>query len=362
MEEPAPKRLRKSDSVTLNVGGQRFQTSLATLGSDPDSFFGALASGRHRVDWEQDGSLFIDRSPKHFPFVLEYLRNGRSTPLQFESTLHMDELRLEAEFYGLTHLAAQCRRFKLHDKWLMTELQSSSGNVCALHGRRRAAAMFDIVDPDDFEVTVSGRNRNQSSGDDWSSLFHSLNVPGVLIGVVPLEADLSEEWQACANPLPVSAPGPFHAGFVSWHRRDEMLPWVQQPPQNPEAASERWPRHVLLPPAFKEGVAVLLTTCLFRDPTESYQADAFLMQVTPKHSTTISRWWGRPPSRVSMRFKRSPKTCTLEVAVCDEDGQVEVVKGDLHADGLDCTKPYRPVVFFGGKQTVDIEDDYIELA
>ncbi|CAE8603391.1 unnamed protein product [Polarella glacialis] len=76
-DAPAPKRTRHaSGRVTLNVGSQKFETSVETLRTFPSSFFSALASGRHTVNWEEDGSVFIDRSPDHFHLVLQYLRNG----------------------------------------------------------------------------------------------------------------------------------------------------------------------------------------------------------------------------------------------------------------------------------------------
>ncbi len=61
--------------VVLDVGGKRFATSKSTLLSHPDTFFTAMLCSEH---WKpsEDGSYFIDRSPKHFGRILDYLRSG----------------------------------------------------------------------------------------------------------------------------------------------------------------------------------------------------------------------------------------------------------------------------------------------
>jgi len=126
--------------------------------SFPSSFFGALVSERHKVNFDEDDSVFVDRNPKHFGFILEYLRNGKQVPLLVGSVDDIDELRLEAEYYGLTHLALKCRRFKLLDSHLMSTKESRSGHFAVLSGMRGASAIFDVKDLDNFEITFAGRS------------------------------------------------------------------------------------------------------------------------------------------------------------------------------------------------------------
>ena len=64
------------ERARLNVGGTVFVTTRSTLAKYPDSFFGALLSGRYQVPKDPDGSVFIDRAPDLFPYVLEFLRDG----------------------------------------------------------------------------------------------------------------------------------------------------------------------------------------------------------------------------------------------------------------------------------------------
>jgi len=70
---PSVATLRSSRSVQLptnivriNVGGRLFTTRLSTLCSVAGSFLDAMFSGRHAVDTDSDGNIFIDRNPAHF--------------------------------------------------------------------------------------------------------------------------------------------------------------------------------------------------------------------------------------------------------------------------------------------------------
>jgi hypothetical protein len=68
--------------VKLNVGGQQFWTTLTTLNAEPDSMLarmfdsnveGRLAPGRQ----DDSGAYLIDRTPKYFEPILNYLRTGK---------------------------------------------------------------------------------------------------------------------------------------------------------------------------------------------------------------------------------------------------------------------------------------------
>lgn len=60
--------------VKFNVGGRLFTTSLDTL-LKQDNMFRAMFSGRIDVCTDMDGYILIDRSGKHFEFILNYLRD-----------------------------------------------------------------------------------------------------------------------------------------------------------------------------------------------------------------------------------------------------------------------------------------------
>lgn len=89
-----------SEILHLNVGGTRFSTSRQTLTWIPDSFFTSLLSGRISSLSDETGAIFIDRDPKLFSQVLNFLR----TKEVLLKDVDLAALRHEAEFYGITPL------------------------------------------------------------------------------------------------------------------------------------------------------------------------------------------------------------------------------------------------------------------
>lgn len=77
--------------ISLNVGGQVFYTSRATL-SRYDCFFSKLWEG-HEV--------FIDRDPTHFRYILNFMRGSTVLPMDVTT---LQEIRVEADFYCLHNL------------------------------------------------------------------------------------------------------------------------------------------------------------------------------------------------------------------------------------------------------------------
>lgn len=109
--------------VKLNIGGIRYETSVATLAKDGESMLAAMFSGLYGLSPDpDDGSIFIDRDGTHFRYILKYflsfydyffkknvlivcfsyLRDGSFLPPREVSTLH--ELLQEAEYYQISGL------------------------------------------------------------------------------------------------------------------------------------------------------------------------------------------------------------------------------------------------------------------
>ena len=63
------------DIFELNVGGTLFTVTRKTLCRAPGTMIEAKFSGRHPIKLTKDGKVFIDRNPKAFEYVIEYLRN-----------------------------------------------------------------------------------------------------------------------------------------------------------------------------------------------------------------------------------------------------------------------------------------------
>ncbi|KAG5872675.1 hypothetical protein JTB14_012951 [Gonioctena quinquepunctata] len=106
------------DILHLNVGGKRFSTSRQTLTLIPDTFFTALLSGRISSLRDEKGAIFIDRDPKIFSIVLNYLRT-REIEL---NGIDIRTLRHEAEYYNIAPLV---RRLMLCEELT----QSTCGDV-----------------------------------------------------------------------------------------------------------------------------------------------------------------------------------------------------------------------------------------
>ena len=367
--EPAPKRSRQSGSrVTLNVGSVRFETTLETLRGYPNSFFGALTSGRHLVNWEENGSIFIVRSASQFSYILQYLRNGSKGIVAPESLADQDELLLEAEYYGLTELAAHMRRFRLLDSHFITVDRLSprvKTRFAVISGLRHAAALFDVQDPDNFEITFFGRSRAGRVGDDWGDPFLGRpNGTVFFIGVAPLGTSLSNEWISGPNPLPVYEPSPFHDASYRWSNRGPNFAPAGPVPR--AEATRLWPEHVFFPPALQDGFFCALTVCKFgvQDEDEDYAADGFLTQFISKGDFVAADkprstlWTKRVLDTVSMRFARSSEASTLEMRLANDDEGSWNKEFNLAAEGLDVSLPYRPVIFFGKKAFVEIDSHF----
>ena len=54
-----------------------------------------------------DGAYFIDRDPRYFPYVLNYLRNGQ---LVTDSDISLEALKYEASYFGLVNLEEELNK------------------------------------------------------------------------------------------------------------------------------------------------------------------------------------------------------------------------------------------------------------
>ena len=61
--------------IGLNVGGKIYQTTRATLTSEPGSFFCAMLSGETQTQRDEHGRYVIDRDGEIFRYVLDFLKS-----------------------------------------------------------------------------------------------------------------------------------------------------------------------------------------------------------------------------------------------------------------------------------------------
>eukprot|EP01006_Ploeotia_vitrea_P010135 TRINITY_DN260_c0_g1_i1.p1 TRINITY_DN260_c0_g1~~TRINITY_DN260_c0_g1_i1.p1 ORF type:complete len:333 (-),score=24.61 TRINITY_DN260_c0_g1_i1:175-1146(-) len=99
--DDARKLDKPTQTIRLNVGGQPFRTTKATLLSVPESFFWCLL---HSDNWNPDdnGEYFIDRSPTVFPIILQFLREQKQVSTSHLSSFEAEQLTEDVDFYGLS--------------------------------------------------------------------------------------------------------------------------------------------------------------------------------------------------------------------------------------------------------------------
>ncbi|CCD64930.1 BTB domain-containing protein [Caenorhabditis elegans] len=90
-----------SEAVKLDVGGTIFKTSKSTL-TKFDGFFRTMLGSGIGLNVDESGCIFIDRSPKHFDLILNFMRDGCLALPKNERDL--TELMAEAQYYLLDGL------------------------------------------------------------------------------------------------------------------------------------------------------------------------------------------------------------------------------------------------------------------
>jgi len=96
---------QQQSRVKLCVGGTKFETSRCTLTKYPRSMLESLVSGRHEVQVDKEGYIFIDRDGALFRILLNSMRNGKLTvPPDF---LDFDLLAAEIDYFQLPFPVAQ---------------------------------------------------------------------------------------------------------------------------------------------------------------------------------------------------------------------------------------------------------------
>jgi hypothetical protein len=124
-EQLARNRQALEAKITLDIGGQTFSCPKELLLKHPNSYFSLMLCSGH---WKPDasGRFYVDRSPKHFSAILEFLRTG------YLDTEHMtqrekEELHKEMEYYQMIadNVAVQhlppFRWVRIHENQLKTK-------------------------------------------------------------------------------------------------------------------------------------------------------------------------------------------------------------------------------------------------
>ena len=91
------------DRIKMDVGGKIFAAGKSTLTSRPETFFGAMFSGRFPMCPQDDGTYFIDRDPSVFGVVLNFLRG---VPPDLDGMLEREvaQLKTDADYFQICDL------------------------------------------------------------------------------------------------------------------------------------------------------------------------------------------------------------------------------------------------------------------
>ena len=91
--------------IKLNVGGTLFTTTVATLTKYPDSMLAAMfnpESERPPAEKDDNGNFFMDRDPRAFEYILQFLRNAR-LPKEIVGC-SIEQVEWEADYFSLQEL------------------------------------------------------------------------------------------------------------------------------------------------------------------------------------------------------------------------------------------------------------------
>ena len=95
--------------VKFNVRGSIFLISNETLRNCKEGMFEAMFSERWPRTYDNDGCIFIDRSPRMFHYVTEFLMDGYVPKFRPGSEKLM-ALMKEADYFGLEELLAELQK------------------------------------------------------------------------------------------------------------------------------------------------------------------------------------------------------------------------------------------------------------
>jgi len=145
----------QSKVVQLNVGGEKFTTLRSTLCQYEGTFLEALASGRHETIEYPEGYLFVDRNPKYFPLILDFLRDCSVVPELPQDKNERRKALCEIEYFGLLDLM-------FHDTKVVFEPKEETGLIYVCRQCDCHLAKYD-----------DRLSKNYHSGDDKAFLFET---------------------------------------------------------------------------------------------------------------------------------------------------------------------------------------------
>lgn len=184
----APTRPPGSERVTLNVGGEFFTTSRATLRKAKGSRLESMLTDR-----DDDGSYFIDRDGRNFHYILNFLRDGADQfCIPALSQTRMEILK-DARLYGIGELVELLNNGSQHQAPVQ-------GQRIPMHGEYGQFTVVGAPRPNNEEERLArlntmnllhNSNNQDPKYDNITSIVAAIiDVPVVLISLVSED----EQW------------------------------------------------------------------------------------------------------------------------------------------------------------------------
>lgn len=179
--------------IKLNVGGQYFSTSTENLTREANTFFSVLLSGRWELKLDEDGALFIDRSPRMFQYVLDFMRN-MDIHLETFSEIQRFDLLVEAEFFQIHSLIKLLKPPLVSHSFsneFMGSFSLTDSNKVAKSLNPNASWKNRVISQEAFEIPV-----NKTFDEIKVRIDQGANK---MIGIAPREiiTDSSKTFQNC---------------------------------------------------------------------------------------------------------------------------------------------------------------------
>lgn len=132
----------KNELVTFNVGNKIFTFSKSLFTSVKDTLLDYIINSG---EFDLNEEIFIDRDPKYFPMILDYLRGYPIDYSKFRSKQEFNLFRREIEFYQLTEIIEYIEsRFKeiKYKEFSMSNIFMVDGDIVGTN------VIEDIYHPD----------------------------------------------------------------------------------------------------------------------------------------------------------------------------------------------------------------------
>eukprot|EP01103_Thecamoeba_quadrilineata_P000545 TRINITY_DN10474_c0_g1_i1.p1 TRINITY_DN10474_c0_g1~~TRINITY_DN10474_c0_g1_i1.p1 ORF type:complete len:341 (-),score=43.15 TRINITY_DN10474_c0_g1_i1:36-1025(-) len=178
-------RENQKEKIKINVGGTVFCTTRRTMLKEPGSMLAAMFSGNFSIEPDSDGEYFIDRSPKYFPIILEFLRDSTldSEISRYDSD-DLDHLLKELDYYGLDRLIELIRP-------TIATLESTSAKT------DESSSIVFLADQSGSRIVISKNGREAryaSSSPGWNGTAQATkcrswrvrlvdNCPNIMVGM-----------------------------------------------------------------------------------------------------------------------------------------------------------------------------------